>query len=62
MFPNPLTPGYRRSICERDRRVLVCSTCEVCGYEIVDSVTDTLVDREETHRKGCPLTGPNSGD
>jgi len=60
IFPNSLTPGYRRSICERDRRVLVCSTCEVCGHEIVDSVTDTLVDREEEHRKSCHLPGPDS--
>ena len=55
MFPSSLTPGYRRSIRERERRVLVCSTCEVCGHEIVDSVTDKLVEREEDHRKSCPL-------
>ncbi len=62
MFPNSLTPGYRRSICERDRRVLISSTCEVCGHEIVDSVTDKLMDREEGHRKSCPLEPSDSRD
>ncbi|HUN88420.1 MAG TPA: hypothetical protein VMU28_06495 [Terriglobales bacterium] len=55
MFPHTLTPGYRRSICEREGRVLICSTCRVCGLEIVDSVTDTLVEREEEHRKQCSM-------
>ena len=61
MFPSSLTPGYRRSIRERDRRLLVCSTCEICGREIIDSVTDKLLQREEEHRKSCHLTGSQPG-
>jgi hypothetical protein len=55
VYPNSPAPGYRRFICERGRRVLVCSTCEVCGFEIVDSVSEKLVEREEAHREECRL-------
>ena len=49
-----MTPeGYERALVSKGDRLLVRSTCQYCGMEILDSITDTLQEREEMHRDSC---------
>ncbi|HLH08164.1 MAG TPA: hypothetical protein VKW78_13075 [Terriglobales bacterium] len=49
-------PNYTRTLVREGDRLLIQSVCDLCGHTIVDSVTDTLLERERDHRAKCTAT------
>lgn len=45
---------FERKPVSKDERLLVESKCARCGFRIVGSIRDSLVDDEEEHAAKCP--------
>ena len=45
---------FERKPVTKDERLLVESKCALCGFRIVGSVADSLIDDEEEHASKCP--------
>lgn len=45
---------FERTPVKKDERLLVESKCALCGFRIVGSVVDSLIDDEEEHAAKCP--------
>lgn len=45
---------FERKPVKRGERLLVESTCNLCGFRIVGSAADSLVDDEDEHAEKCP--------
>jgi hypothetical protein len=54
MSPDGKARGFTRSAVPDDVKViLVKSVCDYCGFTIIGSVTEGLVEQEQEHANGC---------